>query len=84
MNCKTCNEEMPDYIYLEENIVEWQCFDCSLKENMKCEICNEILNINKIDKANSILDDSWIEMCDSCAEEFNEGRETYNIRRSRT
>jgi len=70
MNCNICNEEIPDYIYIEENEEEWTCPECILKNHMKCSICNENIGITNIDRANGMLGDDWIEMCENCALEF--------------
>lgn len=70
MNCNICNEEIPDYIYIEENEIEWTCPECIFKNQMKCSICNENIGITNIDRANGMLGDDWIEMCEKCALEF--------------
>ena len=70
MNCNICNEEIPYYIYIDENQKEWTCPECILKNHMKCSICNENIGITNIDRASGMLGDDWIEMCENCALEF--------------
>ena len=76
--CQSCDCELPDYLESEIDL----CFSCMFNNSNCCEVCSEVININDIDKANFMLGDDWIEMCDKCAKEFYENRKINNTRRS--
>lgn len=72
--CEQCNSELPSYLESDVSL----CFSCIFNSSSSCQICNEQININQIDKANYVLGDEWIEMCDKCAKEFYENRKINN------
>ena len=77
MECKICQIDLPDYIYIEDNIDEWICPECCFKNYVKCSICNENLGITSSDIACGILGDDWIEMCEHCAIEFKHAKNNH-------
>ena len=65
--CIMCGSEIPEYLEEKEDYI---CIECICKNYMKCSICNEKIGITNIDRANGMLGDEWIEMCENCASEF--------------
>lgn len=68
--CSVCGEEAPSYLYIESECDDWTCVECIYSSHARCEICNESLGLTSIDRANSILGNEWMEMCEHCAVEF--------------
>jgi hypothetical protein len=67
-NCTICGSI--SNLYLEEDEGSFTCIECICKSSLKCLICNENVGITNIDRANNILGDDWVEMCENCAIEF--------------
>lgn len=69
--CIMCGSEIP--IYLEEK-EDYICIECICKNYSKCSICNEKIGITNMDRANGMLGNNWIDMCEECAIEFKHGK----------